>query len=308
MHQIATQLQKQRLAFCGRSCQSGALSSCCPPLKKKGLWASGMGEMLHQKKIDGLRGFHTMTGGALAGYDVALTEQATLGLGAGYTQADLSWNKSGGTTKIQGYHLATYTAFCLGRLMLDASALGSFYHNHVARKIKFPGVHRIAKSSPKEFGVMSHLGGSIVFTPSQLKLTPFVSAEYTYLSRRHFDEHGAESLNLHVYSTQSQFVRAEAGLNVQKELCATWGTFIPSISLSYVCLTPVSKTGIQVHFVSVPEHFTVKTTHHAFHEISPAASLGFILGENRWISIGYKGEFAAKRQDQELNLNLRCQF
>lgn len=308
MHQINARIVEQRSSFCGRPCMQMTKKACCPLLKNNGLWVSGIGEKIHQSSVSEMKGFHDLTKGVLIGYDRSLGAKATIGLASGYTHANIFWRDHGGNTKTQGAHTVAYSSFCLERLQVDASILGSYYHYDVSRNIIFPGIDRTAKSSLNGFGVMGHLGASLLYSKTQVNLSPFVGIDYTSLWRSRFKEHGAESINLKGSSTRAGFVRTEIGLSASQEYCLGWATFVPSASLSWVYFAQVTTSHVKTHLEGIMQEFTINLTKHGYNEIAPAVSLGFILGDNFWISASYSGEFGPRRMEQELTLNLRWQF
>ncbi len=308
LHHIGTQLFGQSQTFCGRNCFRNGTRECCPALKKNGAWMTLFGERLRQGTQDSLLGFKTTAGGALVGYDRELTDKVTLGAATGYSHSQLSWDTNGGNASSNSYIGALYSAFCFGRFGLDASVIGSSYAYDIKRKIEFTGVDRTAKSSPHGAGFLGHIGGQYQFNARYLKLTPFVSGEYSYLRVGAQKEHGADSLNLRTDKFKTDFVRAEIGLDVREEFCLSWGVIVPAVSLSYVYFAPTSNTHLKTQFEEIPDSFSVQTTGHSFNEIAPAASLAVSAGDRTWVTLTYDGEFASKRQDHALSLNVRVQF
>lgn len=307
LHHIGDALFGQSKTFCGRNCSKEGTRDCCPALEKNGVWVTVLGERVRQGTLDSLLGFRTTTAGALIGYDRALTDKATLGAAGGYTHSNLSWDHDGGRVLSNSFIGALYSAFCLGKFGLDVSVIGSSMTYDIKRKIESTGVDRTARSSPYGTGFLGHLGGQYQFNTHYLKLTPFVSGEYSYLKTGAQKEHEADSLNLHTEKFKTDFVRAEVGLDVREEFCLSWGVIVPAVSLSYVYFSPTSNTHLKTEFAEIPGSFTVTTTGHAFHEIAPAASLAISAGD-AWITLAYEGEFASKKQDQAISLNVRVQF
>jgi outer membrane autotransporter protein len=299
LHHLNATVLQERDAFCGRNCLKKPIKPCCPASKKNGLWVSGLGVRLRQ-------GFKATTYGGLIGYDRALSNNTTLGVAGGYTDGHLSWNHKGGKTSTQRYTGALYLAFCLGRLQVDLSGAGSYSNNHIKRAV--PSLQRAARSDPHGRTMMGHLGARYLFVRNDFKITPFINGEYFYTHTNGLKEDGAQSINLRTRPFKTNFTRGEAGIAVGEEFCTSWGIFSPALALSYVRLSSSSNTRIKSKFATLPGSFTVHSAKHTFNEIAPAASLGFSAGNQVWLSATYEGEFAKKRQDQTISLNLRVQF
>lgn len=307
LHHINSIVLHERNAFCGNDCFNKPVRDCCPPTDQNGLWLSGIGERVHQRTLDGLQGFKTSTSGGVFGYDTTLGLHTRLGIAGSYTHGRLLWTDGGGATITKSYSGALYSGFCLKKLQVNVSGIKSYYRNEVSRKIKFPGVNRGAKSSPNGSGVMGHLGFRYLANSRFVKVTPFISGEYTHSHTNGFKEHGAESINLRGKSFSTNFVRCQGGMALGDDYCTSWGIFSPAVSISYVYFTPLSNTHLRAKFRGIPETFTVKTSDHAFNEVVPTASLSFTR-KNVWISAFYEGEFAKNRKDQALSINMRIHY
>lgn len=285
-------------------------SACCPPRKANRLWVSGIGERTRQHTIESLIGFRTCAGGAFLGYDRRVAAPLSVGAYVGYTYSHLSWVDSThhGKTNTNGYYASLYSTFCWKHLQMDAAVIGSLYHYNIARKIDFTNIHRTARSSPHGHGLLGHFGASTFFPIKKVHFFPFAKIDYISIWQDQFREHGAGSIDLIVSSTRTGFIHAEAGLFADRRFCMKWGAVVPSAGLSWVYLGPTSGTHIKGKLVSVPETINSSTSNHGFNAIAPMASLGFIVGDQWWISAAYKGEFAKDRTEQTINLNARWQF
>ena len=304
LHDLNAALLQERAAFCGSTCLKSARKECCPAREKNGLWISAIGEKLQQGSLSDAKGFKTNTYGGLIGYTRALSDKASVALAGSYSHGNLSWMEDGGRTNTNRYAGALNLAFCLGRVQLDLSAIGSYSTNHIKREL--PSLDRNANSSPRGNGVLGHLSANYLFDTKYCAITPFISGEYSYTKIHSLKESGADSVDLTAQPFHTHFNRIEAGLAVREDFCTSWGIFSPAFSLSYVRLAS-SSTHIKSKFASLPDSFTVEAKRHTFDEISPIASLGFSKG-NVWVSINYEGEFAKKRQDQAITFNLEIQF
>ncbi len=290
--------------------QADQQACCCTSVNPNRLWMSVLGERTRQHTVDDLIGFRTYSEGVIIGYDRTFNLPLTLGACGIFTHSNLVWkdNSHRGNTKINGYYGNVYGSYCWKHVILDTSLTASAYQNSIERKIDFTGIHRVAKSSPNSSSLMGHFGVTTVFPVHKLHFSPFVLFDYISIWQNSFREHGAKSLDLRVHSIRTGFIHAEAGLFLNREFCRSWGTIVPSVSLSWVYLGPTAGTHIRGELISLHETLTNSTSNHGFNAISPMVALGFTIGNNWWISANYKGEFGDRRNVQDANLNVRWQF
>ncbi|MCI0381896.1 MAG: autotransporter outer membrane beta-barrel domain-containing protein [Chlamydiae bacterium] len=307
--QIVSTMVNQHFSFCGRNSKAFSCSpTCCPDDKPFAIWFSELGNNILQDKASRLRGFKTLTGGALLGMDGRVYKNLFLGTAAGYTYTDLNWKNHAGKTNMSTYYLGGYGDWNINHFSFDFAILGNFFHSHCKRNIDFPIVDRTAKSKQHWWGVMEHLGVSYLFCYRSVKIYPYASGKYFSLFYSDFKEHGANALDLDVRSHSDHLFRTESGLRIRREFCTAHGVLIPEGTISVIYFSNPSGTKIKSRFAGLPENFTVKTGDHAFVAGAFSFDLGFVGGDMFFFSFGYKGEFANKRIEQELNLNLRWQF
>lgn len=305
LYQLSNAIARQQFSHCSNP-------SCCPPRQQSRLWISPIAERIDQETVQSLIGFRTYSGGMLVGYDRDVDVGAPLTLGAvgAYTYSHLSWEDSvrSGTAHINGYYASGYGCYSTAHLSVDASLMGSIYQNDIHRTISFPGVHRIAKSTPMQYGVLGHLGFHGFVPCKGFQCVPFGRIDYLSLWQSGFEEHGAKDIDLRVRANRTGFIHAEAGVAAERTFCPSWGTVVPALSLSWVFFGPISGTQIVGQFVSIPQALHESTSDHAFNAVSPMATVGFIIGDAWRISLRYKGEFSSRRNVQDVNVSLRWQF
>ncbi len=299
----------QPFNYCDEFCEQME-NVCCPPRRPNRFWTKAVGERTAQNRMNQLPGFRTYAGGILIGYDQKIESPVTLGGYAAYMRSDFQWNDPDeqGKARINGYNGSLYTSICSKKFQFDFSLLGSFFQQEIQRYIAFDGFHRTAYSSPDGYAILGHFGSYGIFPIGSFFLSPFGKFDYISIWQNGLHEHGAGSIDLIVPSTHWQFAHAEAGLYSSGRFCFSWGTMVPSVSLSWVYFGPIFETDISGQLVGIPQVFNVQTSNHKFNGISPMIELGFIVGNQAWISAAYKGEFSVGRTEQDVNFNFRWQF
>lgn len=290
------------------------------------VWGEAIGAWQKQNADSKQCGYTDWTGGATVGLDALWGNVCRLGIAASYTHSRLNWKKSVGCADTNSYYGGLYANGSKGCGYVNAMILGAYSHYHTNRHLHFATINRHAKSSHHSSEGLAGLEAGFKFCCREwMHMIPFVRADYIYLSRQGFKEHGACSLDLKVDRHQTQVVQSEAGVLwtgryvsegscescESGELCepCASGTFVPRIRLSYIHDAPIRHRHMRAHFVHSDCTFTVQGLN--FRRNLGAVSLGLTYRNcNDTLSVlfRYDGQFGKDYQTQAANIALYIKF
>ncbi|HSW86093.1 MAG TPA: autotransporter domain-containing protein, partial [Rhabdochlamydiaceae bacterium] len=187
------------------------------------LWVEPFGDYIHQHSQGGEPGFHTKGGGVVIGSDFRLVNNLYLGLGAGYSHSSIDWRmtpKDEG--EIDSYYGGIYTTWRPRDyyFYIDASFVGAYNGYEATRHIEFATINRRARSTHQGYELAGQVGVGGLFQVGRLLIQPFGREEYIYVHEGDYTERGAQSIDLHVHSKNSDLWRTEVGLNLSG--CFNW--------------------------------------------------------------------------------------
>lgn len=288
--------------------------SCCTRTDdcyKNGVWIAPYGDFFNQGGYSDLKGFDTDSGGILFGYDRKVHCNTYLGATLGYSYSSLDWNRCRGKGDINSLYLGCYSFWIGKRYYLNAEIYGAFNNYSGKRNIKFSEIDRAAKNSHIGGEFIGHVDGGFYFqSVKQIEVIPNISVDYMFIHENGFKEHGADSLNLVVGSTNYQLWRTEVGMNFTKCFERRSCKFIiPEVGFSWIEEISIGGKCYRSHLVDEPGHFIVHGIDKNVSLFSPYFNLRIKEAHDRGIySIGYKGEFGKHRCDNNFFMELIFKF
>jgi outer membrane autotransporter protein len=142
-----------------------------------------------------------------------------------------------------------------------------------------------------------------------VQFSPFVQANYLYIHETSFNEHGAESLSLHVQKKNSDLLEGEAGFEIARCFSAATNHFSPFAGFSVI--REWRFTGKQMKSSFKGSSCVMRTTGMNPDRTlySPTAGLTFLLpNENQTLSFEYKGKFGEKFHDNRFLAQFLIKF
>lgn len=277
----------------------------CKKPHSSAFWVSPFGAWARQDHESGQVGFNTATGGVSAGLDVSPSRRWTFGGALGYSHIHLNWEKEQGDSNMNNAYGALYASAAGRHAYLFGAAMGSYNHYNVARNIDIDSdvlirIDRTAKSSHHGWQGSGHLQGGLLFG-QKVQFSPFIEADYIYVHENSFNEHGAQSLDLHVKAKNSDFLQAEGGIEISRCFSASARSVSPSIGFSVIR----EWRFIGKHYKSSFEDSSCVMRTSGMNPdrtlYSPAAGLTFLLpDESRLLSFEYKGKFGDNYHENRL--------
>ncbi len=280
----------------------------CYSCSSGGAWISGLAGYMNQDRVQGLRGFNGTNGGISIGYDKCLYDSVYAGIGAGYSNSYIKWNKSFGHSEGDNYYLGVYATQFSDDYYADASLLGFWGDYKSNRHIEFADIDRRAKSKQDNWGINPHFASGLILDYCGIDVIPYGEFDYYYISQDKFHEHGADTLNLHVKSHNGSILRLETGLRFAKAHdCCGYGQFLPYASISYVGNRYYGRK-FKSSFNDQPNSFAVFGTDRCFNQAEFGIGFAYLINDNFAINTSYEIAKGSKRQDQEFNFELNYKF
>lgn len=273
------------------------------------LWIDGLGDWSRQDNQNHQIGFHTTSGAGALGADYQVTDNFYLGLSGAYSATDIDWNSHAASGGIQSYYGTVYGTWSTDHFFIDGAIMGAHNKYTGKRHIKFANVHRNARNKHSGNEVLAHLNLGGLFQASCLSINPFVSVDYIFLHQNGFKERGAQSLNLRLNKTRSNYVRGEAGLNINSCFERENSRWVPQLTLGVIReWRPNGK-----HYSSRLSGIdcTFRTTGLSPNRtlFTPGASLTGLFCCNRLsVELSYDAEIGSHYWDQNVNLQLGYSF
>jgi len=262
-------------------------------------WITGfMNRMKNTENYDFLRRFDADAYGILGGLD-RTCGLFTYGASFNYTYTDLKWKKRGGGGKINTFLGALYGDVHCNCFTLDASILGGGSDYDLDRRMNFSMIDRKAKSDFWGYFATAHLGATGSWCLFRTNFKPFALADYHYYTRNSFNEHGADSLNLHVQSKDQHMLRAEAGLKLCWEYSYCGSCIVPYIGGSYVGEFPLNASRQKASFIGKACVIDAKSYDNTVHLGSPTVGASWIYCDDFSFTASYKGLFNNKTRINE---------
>ncbi len=293
--------------------KSEAKEEACKPEKHLGFWVSPFGGFAYQRNQSGQAGFNTGTGGITTGIDYSLAHHWTFGGAVGYSYEHLNWKEDQGYANMQNGYGALYASFYSKYAYLFAAGMGSYNHYNTARNISFGDgvlilVDRTAKGSHNGWQGSGHAQGGLLFG-KKVQFSPFVQADYIFVHENSFKEHGAKSLNLRVQNKNSNFLDAEAGIQVSRCFSMSRNKVSPTIGLSGIREWRFMGKRTKSSFAGSSCTMTTYGMNPDRRLISASCGLTFLFpDENQTLSLDYKGKWGEHFQDNRVLAQFLIKF
>ena len=291
---------------------SSKKQSDCTPVAERGLtvWVDALGNFSQQSRQNHEKGFHTTSGGAVVGLDYQVVDNLFLGVSGAYSHTAVDWEKSAADGEVQSGYLNLYGTYSTRHFFINAVVAGAHNEYFGKRRIKFLAVDRRARHSNSGNEGLAYLSaGGLFQLGKSFSLNPFVSADYIYLHQNGFKEHGAQSLNLHVKSSNSDYLRGEAGINFNGCIDKGSAKWVPNVKFGVIREWRFKGKHYETELTGADCTFTVSGLNPDRTLFAPGASITALLCDERLaFSAAYDGEFGEHYWDQNVNFQLGYSF
>lgn len=197
-------------------------------------WMKGMGKVGSQDDANGMNGYQTKAVGAMVGYDVPVTENTRVGLGAGYVNSRINGSHSDNQTKIDSYHLTAYFNYAPDAFFIQGAMTAGIDRYEGSRYIQFPGISRQAKSDVNGQQYTAMITAGKHFGLNETIITPMVGLKASHLYVDSYKERGAGDVNLRVDSQNYDFLQSTVGLKVERIIKSGNSTIAPELHAKWM--------------------------------------------------------------------------
>ena len=217
-----------------RAYRSVNMDECKGSQQRSNWWAKGLGSVGRQNDVDSINGYHSNAVGLMIGYDVPVSNNMRVGLGAGYVNSSLNENNSDSRTKIDSYQATGYFNYTPGSLFVQGALTAGVDQYDSSRRIVFTGVDRTASS---DFTGQQYTGlvtTGAYFHLNQVTITPTVSLQASHIHVGSYTETGAGDVNLRIDRQNYNFVQSGLGLKAERIIQSGNGTYSPDIHAKWL--------------------------------------------------------------------------
>jgi outer membrane autotransporter protein len=159
-------------------------------------------------------GYHAATFAVTAGLDYDYMKDLYVGFFTSYSYSSLSLQRHRGNGFTETFYGGTYATYASKYVDASAILMGSTHRMHAKRFIDFSTIDRTAYSVRRGGEVDGHLDLGVRIQRGSILVRPYGTVDYLYLHESEYAEHGADSLDLVVRSSNSALFRYEIGLGL----------------------------------------------------------------------------------------------
>lgn len=244
----------------------------------------------------------------MSGVDYYFASHFIAGASFGYINTHFNWKGDRGNGHINSYYGALYGSYQNSHFSMDVSAIGGGSDHSMERKIDFSTVKRVAKSNVWGYFFTGHLGSQAHWDWMSCTFEPFALIDYDYFNRKHFNETGAQSLDLRVKSRVEHMLRTEAGLKTYRTINYKQFCFAPYLGLSWVGEFPINDSRQKASFTEQSCVIDAKSYHSSVQLVSPQAGIKWTTNKRFSFIFGYKGLFNRTVHINEVEARLEWLF
>jgi len=299
------------------------------PQKKYDIWAHGVGEYVDQSGDTDRTGFQYHTYGMVAGVDYKVRQNLILGIGAAFLKNNLDWNNARGDAAIKNAKLGLYASYFTPDVFLDSALMSGINWTSAKRHVdNISGIAyssltptlqvndpdlatgtRNATSDQAGRDLALQVKGGVNYHLCNWNVTPLALFGYFYNKQNSFDENGADNANLHVSGLNSQIIRAEVGMSLDRNFKTERGTeVVPSAELDWAHDFPLGKNQIDYNIKDVATSSSVEGFHQETNSMLANVGLTVHFLNGMFIYGKYGAEFTHGFTGQTANLGLGYRF
>jgi outer membrane autotransporter protein len=216
------------------------------------VWIRALGQFADTGSDGKAPGFGASTGGAIAGADLHVTPELTVGAALGYGHTDLSADE-GARGKVDTVQFGLYGGYKIGPWFGDAQLGGAYDRYGTNRSLQFSDLSRTADSSANgwDFSASLKLGYELDVAGCQVE--PSAGIRYDRIARNAFTENGAGALSLAVPSGTLNAALSTLGVRVVRNFALDDGLLVvPELRLGWGHELADATATVQPHLAGIP--------------------------------------------------------
>lgn len=242
------------------------------------LWIDPVAKYVNQDAQQQNHSYHAFTAGGALGGDYRVGKRAYFGIAGAYTYSKVHMNENSADERINSAYGGVYGTWFNKWMFVDATFLAAYNHYDGTRNIDFFGIDRHAKSKHNGYQLSPSLGIGVLYNTTDYQLQPMARVDYIYTHQSAFKEHGADSIDLKVQKTISQYVRTDVGIKFSQCYSGETIKIIPDLKLAWVWDKQLDDAHFKARFVDTEGGFQttgMRPVHNLF-----APGLGLTIMSN----------------------------
>lgn len=197
-------------------------------MNNNGVWGEVFGSSLDQGVRKGVDGYQANLAGFSFGGDTAISNEARVGAAFAYGNTDAEGTRN--EVKVDSYQASVYGTYDAGKVYYEG--LGAFaYNSYDANRTLFDNSIAAGDFNGQQYSAKGTAGYKIDLQGG-LKVTPFVSAQYTFLTQDSYTETGSNA-NLHVVSDDINIFKTGLGAKAAYPIVDGGVTYTPRLSAAW---------------------------------------------------------------------------
>jgi outer membrane autotransporter protein len=289
----------------------GSGSSPSFEMKQEGLsfWGEGVGAFGQQDSSRDQVGFQYQTGGLLVGADKKIRENLLVGSGISLSRTGFSWNDNLGDGNMTQVNLGLYGSILAPPFFVDGALTGGLRKANVSRRISFPGVDRLAASSPDGVNLAASLDSGLNKRMGGWDFQPLARMSLIYIAQDALSESGADSLNLRVDGYNTWTWRGELGVRLARTISLSSGLrVIPELWLGGGYQAPLDNRELKASWNNQPGSFMVKGTNNSSASFLPRLGITAQGWGRTSLFLRYEGDYRSDFTGYTINGGLNVPF
>lgn len=248
-----------------------------------GVWGDVFGASIDAGEREGVAGYQANVGGFAIGADTAVNSQTRVGAAFAYGNTDADGTRN--ETTVDSYQGSIYGSYDMGKVYYEG--VGSFaYNSYDTSRTLFDGSVANGSFNGQQYSAKGTAGYK-VDVQGGLKVTPFASAQYTFLTQDSYTETGSNA-NLHVNSDDINIFKTGLGTKLAYPITEGGVTYTPRLSAAWYYDFVGDEASTTSNFSSVAgTTFASKGADIAQSEFKLGAGLDVLAQDNVTVSLDY---------------------
>lgn len=203
---------------------SGMIASLASmPYKKfedngRAFWVQGVGGITNGDGSAATHGYDVTNAGIVSGYEFALSSDNLIGVIGSAFKSDIDLDNNAGDVDASTYSLGLYGQHLMGSTKVTGIFLASYSDYDSQRFVDVGGVTGRPQADYNGWGTSTTLALSRLYEQDDVKVEPFISANYTTTSTDGYSEAGGGAFNMNVASDSSSTASLKGGITFQHDL------------------------------------------------------------------------------------------
>ncbi len=298
---LEKQISRQWKELSSCSCSEEDECACCP----QGFTLYGIGEYDKRSGCTYHNTFKSHTCGLICCIDKYARPNLSVGLAIAGIGNHLKWTNFCGTIHGGNAQASAYAEYSRDNFFIDGLLGGGLNWNSTCRGILFNRVDRIANSN--QTGGQLELclqGGLKCITP----FMPLARISYIFTRQNHFEEDGANSLNLCVNNFSTHTVRTYLGFEMNEAYETPAGRLLPHLEIAWAEDIHAGNRTLCARLIDRPDSFAICAAPKTEAYFIGGAGLTFELTRCSALSIRYNAEVRSYQTVQIAKIGFNTLF